>query len=224
MVRDRRANKRQVILAGGSSHIPKIATRFAQLFPDIPVHAPATDINAINPQELAARGAAIQASLVAEFDIEDIVQSTHPAVTVAPHISKAIGVAIVGEDGTEVFQSLLAAQTAIPARAIAEFDAPANGGNVIVRFVEGSSEIRKHKVVVEKEDDSEAESDDEVEEEEIKTKHQKVDRLLAEALIKDVEKGQKIEVTVNAGLDGAVQVAARIVGTQKGVRGTIAKA
>lgn len=104
---------------------------------------------------------------------------------------------------------------------MAEFDAPSVAGDIVVKFVEGSSEIRKTRVVLEKGSDSDEDSEAEDEEEEVKTKHQKVDRLLAEALLKGVEKGQKIEVTVNATVDGNLAVAARIVGTQNGVRGIV---
>jgi len=149
-------------------------------------------------------------------------------VTVAPHLSKAIGVIIVGADGNEQFQAILPAQTAVPARRMAEFSAPAEGGDVVVKFVEGASEI--HKTVPEKkpkaegsggEDGSDDEDDEDEEEEEIKTKHMKVEKFLGEALLRDVQKGQKIEVTIQAGADNSLNIAARIVGTQQGVRGVI---
>lgn len=219
----------EVILAGGSSHTPKIAQRFRALFPETtPIHAPFTDAAALNPSELAARGAALQAALISEFDVEDIDQSTHPAVTVAPHLSKSIGVVVVGADGSEEFRALLPAQTAVPARRVAAFAAPAEGGDVVVKIVEGVSEIRK--TIIEKKEEAvngegevEDESEEEEEEEEeIKTKHMKVDKLLAEALLKGVEKGQKIEVTIQAAADTSLNIAARIVGTQQGVRGVIA--
>jgi hypothetical protein len=113
----------------------------------------------------------------------------------------------------------------VPARKTAVFAAPADGGDVVVKFVEGVSEI--HKTVPEKkekeprEDEEEEESEEEEEEEEIRTKHMKIDTLLAETLLKGVEKGQTIEVTVQAAADTSLNIAARIVGTQQGVRGTI---
>ncbi|CCX04972.1 Hsp70 protein-domain-containing protein [Pyronema domesticum] len=210
----------EVILAGGSSHTPKIAQRFESLFPNCTIHAPATETTALNPSELAARGAAIQASLVSEFDVEDIDQSTHPMVTVAPHLSKDIGVVIVAADGTETFQTLLPAQTAMPARRAAEFNAPAEGGDVVIKFVEGGSVIKKEIIppAPKDEDDSDDEED---EPEEVKSKEMKVEKLLAEALLKGTEKGQKIEVTVQALEAGELNVTARIVGTQNGVRGQV---
>jgi hypothetical protein len=178
---------------------------------------------------LSARGAALQASLVAEFDIEGIEQSTHPAVTVAPHLKNDIGIVFVDKDGKEEFQTVLAAQTAIPARRSAEFLAPFEGGDIVVKFVEGVRVI--HKTVPEKTsqtngekggDDGDSDLDlSEDEDKEIKSKHMKVESVLAEALLKGVEKNKKVEVTINAGADGSLNVTARIVGTQQGVRGTI---
>jgi hypothetical protein len=44
---------------------------------------------------------------------------------------------------------------------------------------------------------------------------------LAEAAVKGVKKGGKVEVTVNVGGDLAVQMTAREVGGKGGVRGTV---
>lgn len=71
----------EVILSGGTSHTPKIASNFVSMFPETTkVLAPSTTPTAINPSELQARGAALQASLIQVFESEDIEQSTHPAV------------------------------------------------------------------------------------------------------------------------------------------------
>ncbi|RPB01430.1 actin-like ATPase domain-containing protein [Choiromyces venosus 120613-1] len=183
----------EVILSGGTSHTPKIASRIAALFPEsVPVNAPATLATALNPSELSARGAAIQASLIAEFDKEDIEQSTHPAVTVAPHLSYPIGV-VIGEDNS--FQTILEAQTAVPARRIAQFDVKADG-DVIVRICEGIREIVVEKV-------------------------ERQVNVIAEAAIKGAKKGGKVEVTINVGSDLGLNIAARVVGTQIGARGEV---
>lgn len=177
---------------------------------------------ALNPSELSARGAAIQASLIAEFDQEDIEQSTHPAVTVAPHLVKSVGVVIDGaEDG---FQTLLEAQTAVPARRTAQFIVP-NGGDVIVKICEGVREIVVSKPAAKpngvKDTGDDDDSEEEEEEEDIRNRVFKVERVVAEAAVKGVAKGSKIEVTLNVGSDLGLSVAARVVGGQQGARGTV---
>ncbi|UZP37581.1 hypothetical protein NXS19_005397 [Fusarium pseudograminearum] len=107
----------EVILTGGTSHTPRIANNLRTIFPETTeIQAPATSASAINPSELLARGAALQASLIQEYEASDIEQSTHPAVTTVKHISNAIGVITVGADGEDVFTPIVAPETAAPAR------------------------------------------------------------------------------------------------------------
>ena len=69
------------------------------------------------------------------------------------------------------------------------------------------------------EDDSEDEEDEEEEEE--RNRVLKVHKVIAEAAIKGVKKGGKVEVTINVSSDLGLNVAARVVGTQIGVRGEV---
>ncbi|KAG0634812.1 hypothetical protein HOY80DRAFT_1058937 [Tuber brumale] len=180
----------EMILSGGTFHTSKIASCIAALFPDlVPVNAPATPTTALNLPELSARGAAIQASLIDGFNKQDIEQSTHPAVSLAPRLPHPSGV-IIGEDNS--FQTILAAQTAAPAWRIAQFDVQSDG-DVIVRIREGIREI-----VVEQ-----------------------VRKVIAEAAIKGTAESGKVEVTINVGSDLDLNVAARVVGMQIGVRGEV---
>lgn len=72
------------------------------------------------------------------------------------------------------------------------------------------------------EDDSEDEEDEEdEEEEEERNRVLKVHKVIAEAAIKGVKKGGKVEVTINVSSDLGLNVAARVVGTQIGVRGEV---
>lgn len=220
----------QVILAGGTSHTPKLAQRIASIFPETTaVHSPATSTTALNPSELAARGAAIQASLIAEFEKEDVEQSTHPAVTVTPHLSKSIGVVISGADGNEDFHTILEAETAVPARRTAIFAGPKDGGDVLVRICEASREIvvtkpepkQKPTTNGPADSDDEEDSDEDEEEEEVRSRKFSIETVIAEAALKDVKKGAKIEVMLNIGADLGLAVTARVVGAQGGVRGSI---
>jgi molecular chaperone DnaK (HSP70) len=207
----------EILLSGGTSHTPKIASNVQSIFADATITAPSTNPNAVNPSELTVRGAAIQASLISEFDREDIEQNTHPALTVAPHLAKAIGV-LVGDE----FVTLIDANTAVPVRRTAQFNA--TEGDVLVKLCEGVSEIKVTKEeAAPKEangdDDSDDDSDDEPEE--TREKVWKAGEVIAEAAVKDVKKGSKVEVQIHVNADLSVQVIAREVGSKTGVRGTI---
>jgi molecular chaperone DnaK (HSP70) len=218
----------EVILSGGTSHTPKIASNMRNIFPSsTTILAPSATPTAISPSELQARGAALQASLIQEYESEDIDQSTHPAVTAVKHITNAIGVLTISDDEKKgVFTPIIAAETAVPARRTIHIATPKEGGNVLVKIVEGGSHIKvtkpepKPKENGNDDDDSDDDdSDDEPEEQ--REKVWKVGSVLAEAAIKDVKKGGKIEIMINVAGDLAVTVTAREVGGKGGVRGNL---
>ncbi|GJC82763.1 ribosome-associated complex subunit SSZ1 [Colletotrichum liriopes] len=214
----------EVILAGGTAHTPRIAANFANLFPETTkIIAPATQASAINPSELLARGAALQASLIQEYEADDIDQSTHAAVTVVKHIANAIGVVGANDE----FVPVVPAETAVPARRTIHVAGPKEGGDVLVRIVEGGAHIKVTKPEPKAkpeangdEDDSDFDSEEE-EEEETREKIWKVGPTLAEAAVRGVSKGAKVEVTINVAADLGVTVTAREVGGKGGVRGNI---
>lgn len=220
----------EVILSGGTSHTPKIASNMASIFPSATIQAPSASPTAINPSELQARGAALQASLIQEFDMEDIEQSTHPALTAVAHLSNAIGVlSISGDNDKGVFSPIIAAETAVPARRIIQIAAPKDGGDVLIKIVEGGSQIKvskpepKSKANGENDDDSDSDdSDSDDEPEDVREKVWKVGNVLAEAAIKGVKKGGKVEVMINVAGDLAVTITCREIGGKGGVRGNIA--
>ncbi|RGP62667.1 putative heat shock hsp70 regulator involved in pleiotropic drug resistance [Fusarium longipes] len=218
----------EVILSGGTSHTPRIANNLRGIFPEsTEIQAPATSVSAINPSELLARGAALQASLIQEYEASDIEQSTHPAVTTVKHISNAIGVITVGADGEDVFTPIVAPETAVPARRTVHIPAPKEGGDVLIKIAEGNTHIKVTKPEPkakedkdEDEDDSDFDDSDE-EEEETREKIWKIGSTLAEAAVKDVKAGGKVEVTINVLADLGVTITTREVGGKGGVRGNI---
>ncbi|CAF3464328.1 hypothetical protein SNK03_004951 [Fusarium graminearum] len=217
----------EVILTGGTSHTPRIANNLRTIFPETTeIQAPATSASAINPSELLARGAALQASLIQEYEASDIEQSTHPAVTTVKHISNAIGVITVGADGEDVFTPIVAPETAAPARRTVHIPAPKEGGDVLIKIAEGNTHIKvtkpepKAKDEAKDEDDSDF-SDSDEEDEETREKIWKIGSTLAEAAVKDVKAGGKVEVTINVLADLGVTVTTREVGGKGGVRGNI---
>ena len=218
----------EVIMCGGTSHTPRIANNFRGIFPETTdIQAPATSSNAINPSELQVRGAALQASLIQEYEASDIEQSTHPAVTTVKHISNAVGVVSVGSDGSDVFTPIMPAETAVPARRTVQIPGPADGGDVLIRVAEGGTHIKVTKPEPKdpkengKDDEDDSDFDSEEEEEEKREKVWKVGSQLAEAAVRDVKKGGKVEVTINVQADLSVTVTAREVGGKGGVRGSL---
>ncbi|EAW11551.1 ribosome-associated complex protein SSZ1 [Aspergillus clavatus NRRL 1] len=216
----------EVIFSGGTSHTPKIAQLARNIFPEkTQILAPSTSTTAINPSELSARGAAIQASLIQEFEKEDIEQSIHPMVTATPHLHNAIGVEFASGESVE-FKPLLNAETALPARRTAQFSAPKDGGDVIVRVCEGVRSIKVTKpepkekpAKTEDEDDSNFDSDED--EEEIREIVWKTEKPIAELAVKGVKAGSKVELMIHVNADLGLQVTAREVGRQSAVRGAV---
>ncbi|KAF1983787.1 chaperone protein dnaK [Aulographum hederae CBS 113979] len=221
----------EIVCSGGTSHTPKIANNLRAAFPEsITIYAPATNTSSLNPSELAARGAAIQASLIQEFEKEDVEQSTHPMVTVTPHLRNAIGVLLIsGDESKGKFKTILEAETPVPVRRTVHVTTPREGGDVLVKLCEGLREIKvtkpEPKPKAEKADeDDEDDDDDDDEDEETREKVWKVSKPLAEAAVKGVKKGGKIEVQVNVSADLEVVVIAREVGGKnEGVRGVLSK-
>ncbi|KAK0628588.1 HSP70-domain-containing protein [Bombardia bombarda] len=230
----------EVILSGGTAHTPRIASNLGNIFPaSTAILSPSTSATAINPSELQARGAALQASLIQEYEAEDIAQSTHAAVTTVPHTTNAIGVISLTESGEEVFVPVVQPETAVPARRTVQVAAPKNGGDVLIKIVEGNTHIKvikpepkvqaangtNSKAAKVEDDNSGEDSDDEFsdeeEEEEKREKAWKIGATLAEAAVRHVKKGAQVEVTINVNADLSVTVTAREVGAKGGVRGTL---
>nr|OQO29661.1 hypothetical protein B0A51_02269 [Rachicladosporium sp. CCFEE 5018] len=213
-----------ILLTGGTSHTPKIAANLQSHFPSTTtIIAPSTSATATNPSELAVRGAAIQASLISEFEKEDIESSTEAVVTVTPHTHHPIGIVL----GNDSFAVIVPADTPVPARRTAQIAVPA-GGDVLIRLAEGVREIKVTKPEkaatngTKDADDSDEDSDEE--DEEVRERVFKSKKVLAEAGIKGVKKGGKVEVQVNVQADLSVSLVCREVGGKGGVRGTIEKA
>ena len=150
-------------------------------------------------------------------------------VTVTPHLRNAIGVMVVSEDVQKgLFTALVEKETAVPCRRAGIFAAPREGGDVIIKICEGVRGIKVTKKEKSKtngkadSDDSDADSEEE-EDEELREKTWKVGTVLAEAAVKGVKKGGKVEVTVNVGTDLSVRIEARAVGEKGGVRGQLEK-
>lgn len=152
-------------------------------------------------------------------------------VTVTPHLRTAIGVLVLSErEDRGIFRPLLEAETAVPARRTNQFATPKEGGDVIIKICEGVRDIKvtkpaaKHQQNGKTDNDNDSDIDSgEDEEEEVREKVWKVGKVLAEAAVRGVKKGGKVEVMVNVGGDLGVQITAREVNGKGGIRGTLEK-
>lgn len=228
----------EVILSGGTSHTPKIAANMRNIFtsPKTTIFAPSTMPSAINPSELQARGAALQASLAKGYDLKELKIDIDSAVRSSLHLSKAIGVLSISDD-TEMglFVPIFLAETSVPAQRVIRIETPEEDGDFLIKIVEGESYIKvfkpearvepqKTKKDEDNEDhDSDSDSEEEEEEEESREYAWKVGQVLAEAAVRGVSKGGKIDVTISIGADLSVSVNCREVGKKfgAGVCGTL---
>ncbi|KAK6459396.1 regulator protein [Scheffersomyces xylosifermentans] len=195
----------EVLLVGGASHTPKLASNIQFIFPETTtVVAPSLDPKAINPTELVARGAALQASLIESFDEEEIKESLQPIVVNTQHLVKPIGI----KDAEGKFQAILVAETAYPIKRSIQVT---NGesSSVIVELFEGKRTVKETVIEAEKDED---ESDDDYSDDEPEVKREVVyeaGELLAELSLKDLKPNSKLEVTVNILQNGVLHLSGR---------------
>ncbi|OUT23308.1 hypothetical protein CAS74_001626 [Pichia kudriavzevii] len=166
------------------------------------IHAPAIDSKLPNPNELNCRGAAIQASLIAGFDDEEIQESLQPVVVNTEHISAPIGI----KDTDGHFLTILPRETAYPIKKTISFTS--NSNNVEIEFYEGKRNIKE--TVVEPEQFSDDEEDSEEEEPEIVREVEYVPgTLLAKMVLNGVGAGKPVDVIVQIDREGKMHLTGR---------------
>lgn len=192
-----------VLLVGGTSNIPKVANTLATIFPETTeIYAPAMDSKLPNPNELNCRGAAIQASLIASFDDEEVAESLQPIVVNTEHLQVPIGI----KDLEGNFLSILSRETAYPIKKQISFES--NSDNVEIEFYEGKRSIKE--TVVEPEQYSDEEEDSEEEEPEvIKEVEYLPGTLLAKMVLNGVGSGKKVDVIVQIDREGKMHLTGR---------------
>ena len=208
------------MLAGGTAHTPKVASNLAALFPKATVLAPSASPAALNPSELAARGAAVQAALLRDMPAADrAAVDDARAAAERLHLRHPIGV-LLGGAADARFRPVLLGQTAVPARRAVVFAAP-GPGDVRVRVCEGASHVvvskpepkAKADKKAKKDNDSEDDDDDdESEEEETREKVWKIGTMLGELTVPGVPKKGQVEVEVDVGQTMGAVVRARAKG------------
>lgn len=153
----------EVLLVGGSSFIPKVAANLEAVFPEsVSIISPYTP-KAIDPVDLIARGAALQASLIESYDSIDINEALKPVILNTQHLTKSLGLV----DGEGKFVQILRSETAVPIRRSIKVSAPK--GEALISIYEAERDIKETTIEPEpreanEEDDEESDwSDDEPE-------------------------------------------------------------
>jgi molecular chaperone DnaK (HSP70) len=160
-----------------------------------------------NPSELVARGAAIQASLISNFDAEMIAEATHPVVTVVGHLLHPLGVKT--HDGK--LDVILEGDSAIPCRGKRVY--AVDEGDIIVEVYEGKRETE----IIATPPTPPPEEDGEIEEEEpVKRRIVVPERKIAVLRVKGVKKGAKVEVQIQVDSEGRTVIVARELGRKDG--------
>ncbi|RDW39661.1 hypothetical protein B0I73DRAFT_69726, partial [Yarrowia lipolytica] len=198
----------EVLLVGGTANIPKIAKLLSSSFENATVVAPAVESKAVEPAELVARGAAIQAALVADFDESEIADSTQAVVTVAPHTTAPIGVKLA--DGS--LKVIIPQDTPLPVKKSVVLPAK---GSFFAQIYEGKHSIDE-KEVTPTNDDDDSDFDDEPYTE--RTKKVEGTHLLGELGLDGIT-GDKVEVIVNITRELKLEISAREIGGAGVVRG-----
>lgn len=192
----------EVLLVGGVSNTPKLASNIEAVFPEsTAVIAPSTDSKATYPEELVARGASIQASLLENFDDEEIAESQSPIIINTQHLTKAIG--LVGAEGE--FITVLKQESTYPIRKTLTLNSPK--GDVLLTIVEGEATVKETTLEPEAPEDDEDEYSDE-EPEVIKEKLYIPGKKLAELAVRDVTT-DTLDVVFNITKEGTLSVSAR---------------
>ncbi|KAL9043855.1 MAG: hypothetical protein Q9214_002972 [Letrouitia sp. 1 TL-2023] len=148
----------KVVLIGGTSHTPRLATNMRQLFrPEVPIIAPTTCPSAFNPNEVAARGAAMQVNLLqasGAADEEEINDYIGAHLTEAPFLQHDLGIEVVpsssssldpssGEDEETSLTPIAFKDTPIPLRRTRTLRLPAQAKRAVIRLWEGTRYLKQ---------------------------------------------------------------------------------
>lgn len=208
-----------VLLCGGVSYTPKLATNLEFLLPEsVAILGPASKNASNAPNELCASGAALQARLVSDYDAEELAAALQPAIINTPHFPNAIG--LLGAQGE--FHPVLLPETSYPVqKKLTLNDAQ---GDLLIGVYEGKHHFEEKTLdpppkEAKKEDEEDEEwSSEEEEPEVVREKLYTPQTKLMELGVKGV-KG--LELAFNLNKDGVLRVTAKDLKTGNVVKGEL---
>lgn len=185
--RIRREDINEVILVGGATRMPNITQRVGEFFQQ-PPHS------RINPDEVVALGAAVQAGLMGEDEsLEDMVVTDVAPFTLGVEVAKRIG----NNDRAGYFNPIISRNTTIPISRVERFSTMrANQNEILIKVYQGESRRVEDNMLLGE---------------------------LAVRGIPRGPSGQPIDIRFSYDLNGVLEVEAIIVATQQKTRLVIAK-
>jgi molecular chaperone DnaK (HSP70) len=190
----------EVVLAGGTANTPKLANNLAELFPEsCNVRSPATSAVSLNPAELACLGAAVQASLIADYEHEDVQENTHPVITTVPHLAAAVGI-----QTSEGFVTVLEQYTPLPSRRTVTVPFASK-----IEVYEGKAGIKEVEIAESSDEDSDDDDEDERAPRTEKSRTMEAAAKLAEMDI--TEQGKSVQVMIQVDAESKVTIQCRVV-------------
>ncbi|CCJ29824.1 unnamed protein product [Pneumocystis jirovecii] len=185
----------EVILAGGSSHIPKILEMFGYIFPEKTlIRTQSSQTSMLSPSDIECYGTAIQASLISSLDKEDISDLINPNITLIPHLLNPIGIVIQSDDKTE-FIPIIHSYTSAPVQRSIFLDKFLDTGDFCIIISQGTTRIHQKKDETHETQTSDDDDDDDsstVEQLKVIEPSQKI----AECSLKNIPSNAKIQVTI----------------------------
>ncbi|CCG82562.1 Heat shock protein 70 homolog C57A7.12 [Taphrina deformans PYCC 5710] len=188
----------EVLLVGGTCHIPKLASNISYNFPEFTkIRSPTTTSPSLNPSELSSLGAAVQASLIADYEEDEVIEGTQAIITSAPHLATPIGV----KSGSD-FITVLDVYTPLPSRRSIEIPYSSK-----IEIFEGKLDV-KVTTLPAPEPDSEDEDDEPAEPQTEKSRIVVPGQKLAEVEVQGGS-GKTVTVMVQVDVESKVTVSAR---------------
>jgi heat shock protein 1/8 len=206
----------EVVLAGGSTRLPGVAARLEEaLHPDVVI------LSSIDPDEVVAKGAVLQARLLAAAadTPEDLAVANNLNPVSAPHLSRPVGLVFPTPDSADgnTFVTVVPGSTPLPTRRVVELPVAAGAKEVVLSLWEGEYDVKVEKPTPAAANGApngshktggEDEDEEEEEEEERRYRIVRPIGLLAETKV-PTEGRDKIKVTVIIGNDARGSIEAQ---------------